>query len=51
MPTTIPGSLGLPFLGETLTFFSNPLAFFAKGGVKISFHRHVAHQPATAEPL
>lgn len=30
MPMIIPGSLGLPFLGETLQLVSDPLAFFGK---------------------
>jgi len=28
--TTIPGSLGLPYVGETVALFSNPLTFVAK---------------------
>jgi retinoid hydroxylase len=30
MPATIPGSLGLPVLGQTLSLFANPPAFFAE---------------------
>lgn len=30
MPPIIPGSLGLPFLGESLQLFADPLAFFGK---------------------
>ena len=45
-----PGSLGLPWIGETLAFVQDSFAFFATSSQIRSFRTVAAHGKATAAP-